>query len=68
MDQFKYSDYASGYQVGSDEPNSLMVYNGSGGLGAMTSKEAFERIVTGLPFLIWEYEMKYGADAAKSRT
>jgi hypothetical protein len=52
--------YAQGYDYVS-EPNALMTYNGSGGLGAMTSKEAYQRVVTSLPFLIWEFELKHGS-------
>jgi hypothetical protein len=59
MDQATYSDYTLGYDV-ANEPNS-MAYNGSGGLGAMASKEAYERVVTSLPFLIWEFELRHGS-------
>lgn len=57
MDQYKYSTYVQSYNYW-DEPNSLMSYNGSASLGAMSSKEAFERVVTSPQFLMWEFEMQ----------
>lgn len=57
-EQFKYAEYLSGYTL--NEPNTLLAYNGSGSLGAMTSKEAFERVVTSPAFLMWEYNLKHG--------
>jgi hypothetical protein len=62
-EQFKYGAYLSGYTIDT-EPN-VMAYNGSGGLGAMTSKEAFERVVTSPAFLLWEYELKHGKETGK---
>jgi len=58
--QSPYSTYTQGYDI-VDEPNSLMVYNGSGGLGAMTSKEAFARVVSSPAFLAWEFELKHSS-------
>jgi hypothetical protein len=62
MDQATYSDYTLGYDV-ANEPNS-MAYNGSGGLGAMTSKESFARLTSSVGFLSWLFELKYGKDYA----
>jgi hypothetical protein len=62
-DQFKYQQYLSGYTLDT-EPN-VMIYNGSGGLGAMSSKEAYERVVTSPAFLMWEYELKHGKETGK---
>jgi hypothetical protein len=31
----------------------------------MTSKEAFERVVTSPAFLLWEYELKHGKETGK---
>jgi acyl-CoA synthetase (NDP forming) len=62
-EQFKYAEYLSGYTLDT-EPN-VMAYNGSGGLGAMTSKEAYERVVTSPAFLLWEYELKHGKETGK---
>jgi hypothetical protein len=60
MEQFPYSRYIQDYDVAT-EPQTLMAYNGSGSLGAMTSKEAYERVVTSPAFLMWEYNLKHGA-------
>jgi hypothetical protein len=57
------AEYLSGYTLDT-EPN-VMAYNGSGGLGAMTSKEAYERVVTSPAFLLWEYELKHGKETGK---
>jgi hypothetical protein len=62
-DQFKYQQYLSGYTLDT-EPN-VMIYNGSGSLGAMTSKEAYERVVTSPAFLMWEHELKHGKETGK---
>jgi hypothetical protein len=62
-DQFKYAEYLSGYTNDSEPYN--MAYNGSGSLGAMTSKEAFERVVTSPAFLMWEHELKHGKETGK---
>jgi hypothetical protein len=62
-DQFKYQQYLSGYTLDT-EPN-VMIYNGSGSLGAMTSKEAYARVVTSPAFLMWEYELKHGKETGK---
>jgi hypothetical protein len=64
MEQFPYSRYVSEFDVAA-EPQNLMAYNGSGSLGAMSSKEAFERVVTSPAFLMWEYELKHGKEAGK---
>jgi hypothetical protein len=59
-----YSSYLSLYD-NMGEPNGLMAYNGSGSLGAMTSKEAYARVVTSPAFLMWEYELKHGKETGK---
>jgi hypothetical protein len=64
MEQFPYSRYIQDYDVAA-EPQSLMTYNGSGGLGAMTSKEAYARVVTSPAFLMWEHELKHGKETGK---
>jgi hypothetical protein len=64
MEQFPYSRYVSEFDVAA-EPQNLMAYNGSGGLGAMSSKEAYERVVTSPAFLMWEHELKHGKETGK---
>jgi hypothetical protein len=62
-DQFKYQQYLSGYTLDT-EPN-VMIYNGSGSLGAMSSKEALARVMSSPLFLMWEYELKHGKETGK---
>jgi hypothetical protein len=47
------------------EPQGNLLQPSSGGLGAMTSKEAYARVVTGLRFLIQEYEWRYGTQGTR---
>jgi hypothetical protein len=42
------------------EPAGNLLQPSSGALGAMTSKEAYARVVTGPLFLTQEYEWRYG--------
>jgi hypothetical protein len=64
MEQFPYGRYVSEFDVAA-EPQSPMAYNGSGGLGAMTSKEALERVMTGPLFLTYLHELQHGKETGK---
>lgn len=55
MEQFPYSSYTIGFDYW-NEPRSLMLSYHN--MGAMPSWEAYARVVTGLPFLIREFELK----------
>ncbi len=58
MEQASYNSYAITFDT-FNEPRSLM--RGHHQMGAMSGKEAYERVVTGLEFLIREFEMQEAA-------
>lgn len=62
MEQFKYAAYASLYDY-AGEPNFMLRYIPS--QGAMSGKEAFERVITSPRYLMWEYELQHPEEKGK---